>query len=75
MEGLAPLIVQGLSKVIERLIADSGMAVILVEQHARMALGMTREALVLDRGRVVHRSPSAQLLSEPETLAKLVSVA
>ncbi|MGH8784568.1 MAG: ATP-binding cassette domain-containing protein [Cupriavidus necator] len=56
MEGLAPIIVQELQRVIRQLIAQSGMAVIVVEQHARLALGMTRRAMVLDRGRVVYAS-------------------
>ena len=75
MEGLAPVIVQSLSAAIQRLIAEGGMAVILVEQHARLALRLTGEALVLDRGCVVHRSSSASLLADPATLARLVSVA
>ena len=52
MEGLAPIIVQELLRVIRRLIDAGELAVIVVEQHARLALGITRHALVLDRGRV-----------------------
>ncbi|RZT31286.1 amino acid/amide ABC transporter ATP-binding protein 2 (HAAT family) [Cupriavidus agavae] len=74
MEGLAPIIVQELQRVIAGLIADSGMAVIVVEQHARLALGMTRQAVVLDRGRVVHRSDSATLLADAARLDQLVTV-
>ncbi|MWL89953.1 ABC transporter ATP-binding protein [Cupriavidus sp. SW-Y-13] len=74
MEGLAPIIVQELQRVISGLIAESGMAVIVVEQHARLALGMTRQAIVLDRGRVVHRSDSAALLSDTALLDRLVTV-
>ncbi|MEN7531864.1 ABC transporter ATP-binding protein [Cupriavidus sp. DL-D2] len=74
MEGLAPIIVQELQRVISGLIAESGMAVIVVEQHARLALGMTRQAIVLDRGRVVHRSDSAALLSDMALLDRLVTV-
>ncbi|HBI68464.1 MAG TPA: ABC transporter ATP-binding protein, partial [Massilia sp.] len=36
MEGLAPIIVQELVRVIRRLVADEGMSVIVVEQHARL---------------------------------------
>jgi branched-chain amino acid transport system ATP-binding protein len=75
MEGLAPLIVQELLGVIRQLIAAGGMSVILVEQHARLALSVTRQVVVLDRGRVVHRSESQRLLGEPETLQRLVAVA
>ena len=74
MEGLAPIIVQELQRVIAQLIADSGMAVIVVEQHARLALAMTRQALVLDRGRVVHRCASADLLADQALLDRLVTV-
>ncbi|MGO4306266.1 ABC transporter ATP-binding protein [Cupriavidus sp. RAF12] len=74
MEGLAPIIVQELQRVIGRLIADSGMAVIVVEQHARLALAMTRRAMVLDRGKVVHASDSAALLADKALLDGLVTV-
>ena len=75
MEGLAPIIVQELMNVIRELVADSGMAVIVVEQHAKLALALTRQAVVLERGRVVHRSASETLLADPDTLHRLVSVA
>ena len=75
MEGLAPLIVQELLGVIRRLVRESGLSVIVVEQHARLALELTRRAMVLDRGRVVHESDSASLLASPETLNRLIGVA
>jgi branched-chain amino acid transport system ATP-binding protein len=74
MEGLAPIIVQELMSVIRELITDSGMAVIVVEQHAKLALSLTRSAVVLERGRVVHRAPSETLLADPATLHRLVAV-
>jgi len=75
MEGLAPIIVQELVGVVRELVEDSGMAVIVVEQHAKLALSLTRNALVLERGRVVHRSTSAALSADPVTLQRLVAVA
>jgi len=51
------------------------MAVIVVEQHAKLALSLTRQAIVLERGRVVHRAPSEALLADPATLHRLVAVA
>ena len=74
MEGLAPIIVQELMNVIRELVAQSGMAVIVVEQHAKLALSLTRQAIVLERGRVVHRCASDALLADPETLHRLVTV-
>jgi branched-chain amino acid transport system ATP-binding protein len=73
MEGLAPIIVQELLEVLRGLAAE-GVAMILVEQHARLALSVTRNAVVLDRGRVVHRSDSQTLLAEPERLHRLLAV-
>ena len=75
MEGLAPIIVQELMTVIRELVANGGMAVIIVEQHAKLALTLTRQAIVLERGRVVHRAASEALLNEPETLRRLIAVA
>ena len=74
MEGLAPMIVQELMSVIRELVKGGGMAIVLVEQHAKLALSLTRQAIVLDRGRVVHRSESQSLLRDPERLHQLVSV-
>jgi branched-chain amino acid transport system ATP-binding protein len=75
MEGLAPIIVQELMNVIRELVDDGGMAVIVVEQHAKLALTLTRKAVVLDRGRVVHRADSDALLADTERLHRLVAVA
>lgn len=75
MEGLAPIIVQELVRAIRRLVADEGMSVIVVEQHARLALSLTERAIVLDRGRIVHDSDSASLLADGDKLDRLVAVA
>jgi branched-chain amino acid transport system ATP-binding protein len=75
MEGLAPIIVQELMRVITKLISDEGLAVIVVEQHARLALSMTKQAIVLDRGRIVHQGSSMSLLVDREKLDRLVAVA
>ncbi len=72
LEGLAPIIVETLLKALERLIREESLTVVLVEQHARLALQVTEAALVLNRGRVAHHGPSAALLRDPERLAALV---
>ena len=72
LEGLAPIIAQELVRVIRTLRADTGMAIIVVEQHARMALALTNHAIALDRGKIVHRGPSQSPLDDPETLHRLV---
>jgi len=75
MEGLAPIIVQELMKIIGELVRAGDFAVIVVEQHARLALSLTQQVLVLDRGRVVHNGPSDELLRDEAKLDRLVAVA
>ena len=75
MEGLAPIIVQELMRVIGEIARAGEFALILVEQHARLALELTQQVIVLDRGRVVHRGGSAELLGDPATLGRLITVA
>jgi branched-chain amino acid transport system ATP-binding protein len=72
LEGLAPIIIEALLRSLERLISDDELAVILVEQHAKLALKVTREAIVMSRGRVIHHGASDELLADPERLARLV---
>ena len=75
MEGLAPIVVQGLAQVIRELARDAGMGLVLVEQHARLALELTSDAVVLERGRIVHRSASRNLLEDRDLLGRLLAVA
>jgi branched-chain amino acid transport system ATP-binding protein len=71
LEGLAPIIVETLLRALERLIAEDSLAMVLVEQSARLALEMTEAAIVLDRGRVAYSGRSSDLLGDPERLAAL----
>ena len=72
LEGLAPIIVESLLSSLKRLISERALAIILVEQHAKIALQVTQTALVLNRGRVSHFGPSAELLADPQRLTSLV---
>ena len=75
LEGLAPLIVQELLAIIAGMAADGGLAIVLVEQHAQQILPITRNALVLERGRVVHQGPSDVLAADPSMLDRWLGVA
>lgn len=75
LEGLAPLIVQELLSIIQQLTAESGMAVILVEQHARQILPLTQQALVLERGKGVYLGPAQKLLDDNTMLDSWLGVA
>jgi branched-chain amino acid transport system ATP-binding protein len=72
MEGLAPVIVDMLLQAIDRLKREDDLSIILVEQHARMALGATETAIVMSRGRIVHAGPSADLVDDADKLAGLI---
>jgi branched-chain amino acid transport system ATP-binding protein len=74
LEGLAPVIVEAVLKGIERLKHEDDIAILLVEQHARIALEYAERAIVLDRGRIVHAGESRPLLAAPERLAALMGV-
>ena len=71
-EGLAPAIVDSLLASIERLIAEDALTLILVEQSAKLALELTRRAMVLNRGRVIYDGTSAELLGNTKRLTELV---
>ena len=72
LEGLAPIIVEALLKALKRLISEDSLAIVLVEQHAKLALQVTRTALVMRRGKIVHEGDSESLLANPDRLADLV---
>ncbi|UUX94509.1 ABC transporter ATP-binding protein [Aquabacterium sp. J223] len=74
MEGLAPIIVEGLFDALRQVRADGGMAIVLVEQKAELALAFADEVMVLDRGRVVHRGPSAPLRGDAQAQARLLGI-
>lgn len=73
-EGLAPLIVDELSAAIKTMLADRRIAIILVEQHTDIALELTAEAIVLERGTVAYRAPSALLQKDTGTLERLIGL-
>jgi len=73
LEGLAPVIVDALLGALRRL-REEGLAMVLVEQYARLALEFAARAVILDRGKVVYDGESRALLDDPRRLAELVGV-
>jgi branched-chain amino acid transport system ATP-binding protein len=59
--GLAPLLVEEIYEIIERINTEQGMALLLVEQNARAALGIADYGYVMENGRVVLEGPAEQL--------------
>src|SRR5262245_13335272 len=74
LEGLAPIVVEELTAAIRRMTADEGTAFVLVEQHAEVALSLSADAIVLERGSIVHRAHSQDLLREEATLERLIGL-
>jgi branched-chain amino acid transport system ATP-binding protein len=59
--GLAPLVVQAIFEVLERMKADNGLSVLVVEQNAGLALEHAARAYVLEVGHVVLTGTSDEL--------------
>ena len=75
LEGLAPLIVLELLAAIRRVARDEGLPSIVVEQHPHLVLGVTDDAVVLDRGGIALRATSQSLLLDPAPLDAWLGVA
>jgi len=74
LEGLAPIIIEELTLAISRMTAEEGATILLVEQHADIALELTEQALVLERGAIVHRSGSSELLRDAALLDRFIGL-
>ena len=59
--GLAPLLVQEIYRIIRRINDEHRMAILLVEQNARAALGIADDGYVMENGRVVLSGPAETL--------------
>jgi branched-chain amino acid transport system ATP-binding protein len=74
LEGLAPIIIEELTRGLRKMITEEGTAVVLVEQHAEIALSLTEHALLLERGAIVHRAGSQDLLNDHATLDRYIGL-
>jgi branched-chain amino acid transport system ATP-binding protein len=74
LEGLAPIIVEEVVRAIRRMLEDRNTAVILVEQHAETALSLTDQAVLLERGQIVHRAASKDLLRDTAALDRYIGL-
>ncbi len=73
-EGLAPVIVDELTAAIKAMLAERGLAFVVVEQHTDIALELSQQAIVLERGAVAHRAAAADLQHDTATLDRLVGL-
>src|SRR5580700_7996713 len=58
-EGLAPVIVEELLRALRRIISEEGLSCVVIEQHAKKILSVTDQAVILERGAVVHAAESS----------------
>jgi branched-chain amino acid transport system ATP-binding protein len=73
-EGLAPIIVEELTKAVRRLVDAHGLTLVLVEQNTRLALDISPRTVVMDRGRITYDGSSEQLRQNREQLDRLIGV-
>jgi branched-chain amino acid transport system ATP-binding protein len=73
LEGLAPIIVEELADSLKKMTGE-GTASVLVEQHTDLALSLTDDAVVIERGSVVHRARSADFAQDAATLERYVGL-
>ena len=74
LEGLAPIVVEALSEAFTTLVSEKNLAMILVEQHTEIALSLTEDAVVIERGRIVHRARSAELARDPDMAERVLGL-
>ena len=73
-EGLAPIIVEELLAALKRIIRDEGLSALIVEQHAQKILGVTDQAIILERGAIVFDGSSAELQGDAALLERHLGV-
>ena len=71
LEGLAPIIVEELAAALQK---RGDIAIVLVEQHTELALSLTADAVVIERGRIAHRAKSADFAKDAATLERYVGL-
>jgi branched-chain amino acid transport system ATP-binding protein len=74
-EGLAPIVVDALADALARIRDQADLSIILVEQRVDLALAFARDAIVMDRGRIVWRGTAKELDADEAAKARLLGVA
>jgi branched-chain amino acid transport system ATP-binding protein len=74
LEGLAPIVRDELAAAITRMTQDAGTAIVLVEQHAALALSLTQHCMVIERGVVAFAGRSSELAADQARLDRLIGL-
>ncbi|GAC1300184.1 MAG: ABC transporter ATP-binding protein [Vulcanimicrobiaceae bacterium] len=73
MEGLAPLIARNVEDVVRR-IRSEGNTILLVEQNAQVAMGLSDRGYILSNGRVMASGPIEALRADAESMQRYLAV-
>jgi len=73
-EGLAPVIVEELTKALRHLVDAQGLSLVLVEQNSRLALDISPRTVVMNRGKISYDGPSQALQENRDMLDRLIGV-
>ncbi len=73
-EGLAPLLVREVERVISELRGE-GLSILLVEQNLPLALSVADRVHILSRGQIVHSSTPAELMASEDVKSRYLGVA
>lgn len=74
MEGLAPVIVEQLIKALHQIRAETHLAILLVEQHASIALEFAKRLIVLDRGAIVYDNADGTEVPDLENIEHFIGI-
>ena len=74
LEGLAPILIAELLTALRKIIREEGLSAILVEQNAQKILGVTDQAIIIERGSIVYQGESSALKTDRAILETYVGV-
>jgi len=64
--GLAPLVVDSIFQIVQRINREQGVAMLLVEQNAMAAFGIAQYGYIMENGRIVIDGPTDKLVHDPD---------
>ncbi|MDA9504516.1 ABC transporter ATP-binding protein [Bradyrhizobium sp. CCBAU 11386] len=74
LEGLAPVVAQDVARCIAEITQGESMAVVLIEQHATFALGLTQHAIIIERGLLLRSGASGAITADRDALEQYVGI-
>jgi branched-chain amino acid transport system ATP-binding protein len=72
-EGLAPIIVQEIGRLIRRL-RGTGVTIVLAEQNMHFCLGISEDAVVIDKGQIVYRGTIEALKADKDITGRYLAI-